>query len=535
MQHSNDGTNRRAERLDASDRPSSRILTVSFILCVLIFALLAVYARWTVQHQVRVQNGEEELRATLEEVDRLDPGWRREDLKAKRRVIPDEENSALVVLAACQLMPKDWPTWRSLDRLAGREVSKQARWNYDRGIHSLPPTAQLNAQQLAILQAELSEADAALTEARKLSELSHGRLPPGEPKKSLIPTPSPPTNPHGGKPRQLAELLSFDVWVRTQRGDFGQALASCRALVNAGRAVGDEPEGMTAQLVRAACASRAGGQLERVLAQGSPPPADLFRMQQLLEDEAEAPILLTVARGERASVDLVMEGLSQQRYSAEELENMDKLEAAFRQASLTAAAEEEGKESAPNRIKWYAPERINFHRAWCLRFTTAFIEICKRPDWEQAEAIEQLKKTLEGQPDSLRQIGEILIHLSTSLHRHRANLSCAAVALAVERYRQVNGRWPDSLEALVPGQMKSLPLDPFNGRPLRYRREVQGVIVYSVGPDRKDDGGHFRWPHAMDLDRDIGFRLWDPQARRQPPTPVQPPDQLEKPEDADSQ
>ncbi|MCP4377762.1 MAG: hypothetical protein GY794_16495, partial [bacterium] len=35
-----------------------------------------------------------------------------------------------------------------------------------------------------------------------------------------------------------------------------------------------------------------------------------------------------------------------------------------------------------------------------------------------------------------------------------------------------------------------IPIDPFDGKPLRMARDKNGgVILYSVGPDIKDDGG----------------------------------------------
>ena len=57
-----------------------------------------------------IDPSEQELREAIAEADRIDPGWRFEDLEARRKVIPDEENAALRVLAARQLMPAVWPT-----------------------------------------------------------------------------------------------------------------------------------------------------------------------------------------------------------------------------------------------------------------------------------------------------------------------------------------------------------------------------------------------------------------------------------------
>ena len=68
------------------------------------------------------------------------------------------------------------------------------------------------------------------------------------------------------------------------------------------------------------------------------------------------------------------------------------------------------------------------------------------------------------------------------------------------------GEYPSTLEALVPGLLDKLPLDPFSGRPFGYLRSREERVaspvfndprparpgqplLYSVGPDRKDDGG----------------------------------------------
>ncbi len=36
----------------------------------------------------------------------------------------------------------------------------------------------------------------------------------------------------------------------------------------------------------------------------------------------------------------------------------------------------------------------------------------------------------------------------------------------------------------------AVPLDPFDGMPLRYKPADQQVLIYSVGPDRMDNGGY---------------------------------------------
>lgn len=79
----------------------------------------------------------------------------------------------------------------------------------------------------------------------------------------------------------------------------------------------------------------------------------------------------------------------------------------------------------------------------------------------------------------------------------RARLRTAMAAVAVERWRIAhNGQIPDSLDELVPAFLASVPQDPFDGHPLRFKKLASGYAVYSVGPDGVDDGGKERPPYS---------------------------------------
>lgn len=72
----------------------------------------------------------------------------------------------------------------------------------------------------------------------------------------------------------------------------------------------------------------------------------------------------------------------------------------------------------------------------------------------------------------------------------RAGLANAQTVVALERWRRAHpGQWPDRLADLVPAYLKVVPLDPFTGEPVRFRRLPQGYVVYCVGMDLTDDGG----------------------------------------------
>ena len=66
-------------------------------------------------------------------------------------------------------------------------------------------------------------------------------------------------------------------------------------------------------------------------------------------------------------------------------------------------------------------------------------------------------------------------------------MSATRVLFAIKCYKRKTGRLPDALDALVPEYIDKVPLDPYDGRPMRYSREKKRV--YSIGEDLKDVGG----------------------------------------------
>lgn len=70
-----------------------------------------------------------------------------------------------------------------------------------------------------------------------------------------------------------------------------------------------------------------------------------------------------------------------------------------------------------------------------------------------------------------------------------ATFLASRTGLACRLHKSRTGRYPDNLEALVPGILEEVPIDPFTGKALVYRREGEGFIVYSLGTNEKDDGG----------------------------------------------
>ena len=75
-------------------------------------------------------------------------------------------------------------------------------------------------------------------------------------------------------------------------------------------------------------------------------------------------------------------------------------------------------------------------------------------------------------------------------HRTQAQLQNARTALAVEHYRFDHGdQRPVTLDDLVPDYITSVPIDPYDGLPIKYLKTDNGCLIYSVGEDLTDDGG----------------------------------------------
>jgi hypothetical protein len=127
---------------------------------------------------------------------------------------------------------------------------------------------------------------------------------------------------------------------------------------------------------------------------------------------------------------------------------------------------------------------------------------------------EKLNKELEGRFKSqfiplAKMMLPSILHVEGKATRQYAIFRCAEVACAVERWRLAHGgALPESLEALVPAFLSSVPEDPMDGRPLKFKARPKGFVVYSIGEDGTDDGGAPRksgsnqsWDYTFVVDR----------------------------------
>jgi hypothetical protein len=191
------------------------------------------------------------LQEAIAEADRLDPGWRLDEIEAKRANVPDAENSALCVLRVRKLMESS--------QSGESDKAREKAFSLSDDISGLPPEAKLTEAQTGELRANLEKAAAALEEGRRLKDFPAGRY---DVQWAFL----------GGatilasqNAREAANLLRKDAWLRAQNRQIDGALDDVQAILNAGRSVGDEPSAISL-LIRISCQTIGIHVCERVLA-----------------------------------------------------------------------------------------------------------------------------------------------------------------------------------------------------------------------------------------------------------------------------
>jgi len=127
-----------------------------------------------------------------------------------------------------------------------------------------------------------------------------------------------------------------------------------------------------------------------------------------------------------------------------------------------------------------------------LDIMDGYIKAAQLPPHKRQEAVKAIDTRLRSTSQIHILLHTIMFPLSriTSIElRTIAYLRTARTALAVMRYRLAAGRLPDTLTDLVPIYLDAVPVDPFDGKDLRYEKLGVGFLVYSVGEDLRDDSG----------------------------------------------
>jgi hypothetical protein len=436
-----------------------------FALAVLMFGGMCGWLAW------RHYRAAVTLAEAIAETNRLDPGWAIADIEAKREVVPDERNSAQRVLALKPFIPANFP-----DGDDAQTLSK------------LDPPIRLTAAQRSALARLLKPVTPERTQAREIANFPNGRLPISYARGFIAAASrSPDVQP-------ALCLLEYDLLDLLEAGDTPAAVSSWRALFHTSRAIGDEPL-IVSQMTRAQTRSTAAQLLERLLAQSEPDALTLVSLQQLIEDDERQPLFLFAMRGERAGG---FESIEMVRATGAAKSLGQQIEGVVRPVW-------EGNLTLEETLAML-PGAIPAQEAALLTAMTELVEIAKLPPQEQGPRLDAWTTASQRLPALARMLASPCEKLGNLFRYSHAELRFAIMALAAERFRRTNGRWPMAADELVTaGILKALPVDPYGGEPLQLRRTADGISVEMKG---------LKHPPAGD---DHHFQLWDVPHRRKPP------------------
>jgi hypothetical protein len=305
--------------------------------------------------------------------------------------------------------------------------------------------------------------------------------------------------PHLASIKSEAQLLQLQAMVATEDGNVTGAICALTNLVRTGNLLAEEPV-LISQLVRIACLLMALDGTQHLLSNRELSTGQLDQLTSLLEQLNLRKSLRVVFLAERAMA------LSLYDLPAD---------------SMSAMTQDDGAGFEVSPTKYRLGMRIltslgllGADKRLVLETMDEAIELAALEGPEALQRYESLEKRVftelvrfpprQFAMMSISGLGNVPARFATLEARRRA----AAVAISVQRFRAANGgRVPESIQNLLAGFLPSIPQDPFDGAPLRYRLLEPGYVVYSVGPDREDNGGKYR-PRGGVKGYDDTFGVW---------------------------
>lgn len=427
---------------------------------------------------VRRELAARQLAAVIAELDRTDPGWRLSDLENSRATVPDAENLAGALGTTFVKLMR--PT-KALDEVYGEP----------------PPNVRLPAVQEADARALLAANAEGVSAVLALADLPHGRHPiryAADAVSTLLSHVDRMTQVNAWMLQPLGLLAAHD-------GDTARALAVIRIQLNLGRSLRDEPI-LISQLVRTRHRKLAVRALERLLGHVTLSADQLAAVRRELDAELADDPWAVAIRGERGFADHFMNALRRGDAKVSTVKPM-----LLRNYAPTPL------ERIGDRLNDYIVPEVDPAHAFVLGLLTRAVATAELPWHERLAVVEQLNAEWPNGPEPARWLSQFdLPKPVMAFLLDQARLRTALAAVAVEQHRIAHGDWPTSLATLGP-----LPDDPFTGKPFLFKRTADGVVVYSVGPNGRDDAGELAKDDGnIPKDGDIGFRLWDVSQRNRP-------------------
>ena len=425
------------------------------------------------------------IKTTVADLDDTDPGWRLEEIEAARITIADKDNSAILCVELARALGK-WPDHK-----------------FDEKMTDILLPERLDDERMKLLDAEMTRLGPIRLAARRLADMPLGRH-----KIEYAFNPLATLLPDVQETRKAASLFRYEMLYQSNKGNVSEAVRAGRACVCAGRSFYDDPN-LISQLVRIAIIAIGLNGVERALSLGESNEAELVALDKLLADEEKHNSLLVALRGERASSYQLFSRLGS---------------GAIPSNNFRA---EMGMTEEPLFERMFITPRWQMRRQQpvMMDMMNRLVENARLPSHEQASGESEIDREIKGKRVSAPLIGMLIPatnKVAEACRRKTGTVAAMRGLIAVERFRMKYGKWPAKLSEVVPEFLDSLPTDPFDGTPIKMVRTSDGIIVYTVGNDKVDDGGKLNRKNPNAAGSDLGFQLWDKAKRRQPASSPKP-------------
>ena len=272
--------------------------------------------------------------------------------------------------------------------------------------------------------------------------------------------------------KKCAQLLSQAANSHAANGQMGPAAQSLLDGLHLARSVEAEPV-LVSQLVRIASETIIQTGLESVLNRKAFTDEQLVRLQAAFREAESGGMMTRALAAERCNAIAVFQMPPSEQATAfpqreGAAKNIDT--GAYRKSAIDA------------KFKFFLDRMAEGVKATTLPFPKGLEAASQWADLNEA--------TTKGYQES----GVMLQSFASSLEKAAecaGRLRVTQAALAMERYRLAHkNALPASLDELAPRFIDLIPDDPFDGQPLRYTKaSPKGFLIYSIGNDRKDDGG----------------------------------------------
>jgi hypothetical protein len=393
--------------------------------------------------------------------------------------IPDSQNAALIFTNAFSQ-----PAFR--DNSATFTVLGETNWLPARGhLIGKDGRAELSAV-LATNQTllDLFHSATALTNSRYPVDLKQGF-------QTLVP--------YLAKVKGSVQLLAAEALFDASNGDIEKALSALRAAGAVADSVAEEPL-LISQLVRIASWAIISKRCELLLNGATLSDQQLITLQTLFQNGERPNAMARGLAGERTCGLAVFMGSPDRMYifGGLDLNSPPALKDRLRASLYIGLLKSTG--------------LLRKDRTFYLDVMATNIAAAEAPFPERLTLSQQANNSALSPPSKLMIFSRMMLPaLSRAIQRdadHIARIRTAQTAIAVERFRRAhNGDLPTDLNQLVPAYLPSLPRDPFDGEPLRFKRRATGYVVYSIGSDLRDDGGSEGDPKKPSSAKDITFIL----------------------------